>query len=42
MAQRKEEMVVTRAESFPKVEKREITTERIRPMMPVLWVYFWI
>jgi hypothetical protein len=33
--QRKEEMEVTRAESFPKEEKRETTTERMRPMKPV-------
>lgn len=27
-------MEVTRAESFPKEEKRETTTERMRPMKP--------
>jgi hypothetical protein len=37
MAQRKEEMVVTRAESFPMVEKTEMITDRIRPMMPVFF-----
>jgi len=36
MAQRKDETVVTSAESFPKVEKREMTTDRTRPIMPVL------
>ena len=36
MAQRKEETVVTSAESFPTVEKREMITETIRPMIPVL------
>jgi hypothetical protein len=35
MAQRKDETVVTSAESFPKVEKREMTTDRTRPMMPI-------
>ena len=29
-------MVVTRAESFPMVEKREMITETIRPMIPVI------
>ena len=28
-------MVVRRAESFPMVEKREMMTETIRPMIPV-------
>jgi len=37
MAQRKDETVVTSAESFPKVEKREMTTDRTRPMMPVFY-----
>jgi len=35
MAQRKEETVVTSAESFPKEEKREMITETIRPMIPL-------
>ncbi len=32
-------MDVTRAESFPKVEKREMITERMRPMMPVFVLF---
>ena len=31
-------MVVTSAESFPNVEKREMITETIRPMIPVVMV----